>query len=33
MAPEVYALLVVDRGWKPDRYQQWLAATLAEQLL
>jgi AcrR family transcriptional regulator len=33
MSPEVYRLLVVDRGWSPDRYQEWLAATLAQQLL
>jgi AcrR family transcriptional regulator len=33
MSPEIYRLLVVDRGWKPERYEQWLASTLAEQLL
>jgi AcrR family transcriptional regulator len=33
MSPEVYRLLVADRGWKPERYQQWLAATLTEQLI
>jgi AcrR family transcriptional regulator len=32
MAPEVYRLLVHDRGWTPDRYRQWLAMTLAQQL-
>jgi AcrR family transcriptional regulator len=32
-SPEVYQLLVPGRGWTPDRYQQWLAATLASQLL
>ena len=32
MAPEVYGLLVSDRGWTPKRYQQWLATTLVEQL-
>ena len=32
MSPEVYRLLVGDRGWKPERYQQWLATTLAQQL-
>jgi AcrR family transcriptional regulator len=32
MSPEVYALLVGDRGWKPARYQEWLATTLAQQL-
>ena len=33
MSPEVYGLLVGDRGWTPERYQQWLSATLAEQLI
>jgi AcrR family transcriptional regulator len=33
MSPELYRLLVVDRGWKPQRYEQWLAKTLADQLL
>ena len=33
MSPEVYRLLVVDRGWSPARYQGWLASTLAQQLL
>jgi hypothetical protein len=33
MSPEVYRLLVVDRGWSPDRYAEWLVATLADQLL
>jgi AcrR family transcriptional regulator len=32
MSPEVYRLLVGDRGWKPDRYQQWLVQTLTQQL-
>ncbi|MET1001469.1 MAG: TetR/AcrR family transcriptional regulator [Acidimicrobiia bacterium] len=32
MSPEVYRLLVGDRGWTPERYQQWLATTLAQQL-
>jgi AcrR family transcriptional regulator len=32
-SPEVYRLLVIDRGWPPARFQQWLAATLADQLL
>ena len=31
--PEVYRDLVRDRGWTPDRYQQWVGCTLAEQLL
>jgi len=32
MSPEVYRLLVIDRGWPPGRYQDWLAATLRQQL-
>jgi AcrR family transcriptional regulator len=32
MSPEVYRLLVGDRGWTPERYKQWLATTLAQQL-
>ena len=33
MSPEVYRLLVGDRGWDPERYQQWLTDTLIHQLL
>jgi len=33
MSPEVYGLLVGDRGWTPERYQQWLSASLAQQLI
>ena len=33
MSPEVYRLLVIDRGWKTDRYARWLAETLEDQLL
>ena len=33
MSPEVYRLLVVDRGWPAERYQTWLASTIAQQLL
>jgi AcrR family transcriptional regulator len=33
MSPELYRLLVVDRGWAPKRYTEWLSATLADQLL
>jgi AcrR family transcriptional regulator len=32
-SPELYGLLVVDRSWSPDRYQRWLAESLADQLL
>jgi len=31
--PNLFHLLVVERGWKPDRYQRWLATTLRQQLL
>jgi hypothetical protein len=33
MSPEVYRLLVHDRGWPPERYEQWLGQTLIDQLL
>jgi AcrR family transcriptional regulator len=32
MAPEVYRLLVHDRDWTPDHYQQWATRTLIQQL-
>ena len=32
MSPEVYRLLVVDRGWTAERYQQWAAGLLVQQL-
>lgn len=32
-SPEVYGLLVFDRGWSPDRYEKWLTAMLRDQLL
>jgi len=32
MSPELYQLLVIDRGWSPQRYEQWLARTLSDQL-
>ena len=32
LSPEVYRLLVTDRGWTPDRYEDWLATTLLQQL-
>jgi AcrR family transcriptional regulator len=32
-SPEVYGLLVIDRGWSGDRYEKWLKATLIDQLL
>jgi AcrR family transcriptional regulator len=33
MSPEVYGLLVEDRGWRPERYREWLVTTLTQQLL
>ena len=33
MSPEMYRLLVSDRGWEPERYEQWLTNILVDQLL
>lgn len=33
MSPEMYQLLVLDRGWKPERYVEWLTTVLVQQLL
>ena len=33
VSPEVYGLLVVDKGWQPERYEQWLTRILVDQLL
>jgi AcrR family transcriptional regulator len=32
LSPELYRLLVVDRGWSPERYERWLGSLLADQL-
>ena len=32
-SPEVYGLLVVDRGWSGERYENWLRSILSDQLL
>jgi len=32
-SPEVYGLLVTDRGWSGERYETWLRSILAGQLL
>ncbi|PZS16566.1 MAG: TetR/AcrR family transcriptional regulator [Pseudonocardiales bacterium] len=32
-SPEVYRLLVTDRNWSGQRYEQWLSAILIDQLL
>jgi len=31
--PSIYQLLVGERGWSPDRYEQWLDDLLSSQLL
>lgn len=33
MSPEVYRLLVIDRHWTLEHYQQWLTTTLTQQLV
>jgi AcrR family transcriptional regulator len=32
-SPEVYSLLVVERGWSGERYEKWLRSILIDQLL
>lgn len=32
-SPEVYGLLVFDRGWSGERYERWLSSILIDQLL
>jgi AcrR family transcriptional regulator len=32
VSPELYRLLVIDRGWSHDRYEKWLVSTLTAQL-
>jgi AcrR family transcriptional regulator len=33
LSPELYRLLVIDRGWTTERYETWLTKMLVEQLL
>ncbi|QDY81474.1 TetR/AcrR family transcriptional regulator [Streptomyces qinzhouensis] len=33
LGPETYELLVVRRGWSPDRWERWAADALVRQLL
>jgi AcrR family transcriptional regulator len=33
LSPELFRLLVIDRGWTTERYQPWLTNTLTDQLL
>lgn len=32
-SPEIYGLLVLDRGWSGERYEDWVRETLTDQLL
>lgn len=32
-SPELYGLLVLDRGWSGERYERWLGSILIDQLL
>jgi AcrR family transcriptional regulator len=33
MSPELYRLLVLDRGWQLERYERWLTEAVIDQLL
>lgn len=33
LSPDLYRLLVADRGWPTQRYERWLASVLVDQLL
>jgi AcrR family transcriptional regulator len=33
LSPEIYRLLVLDRGWSPEKYERWLTEVLIDQLL
>ncbi|MGP4093572.1 TetR/AcrR family transcriptional regulator [Nonomuraea sp. KM90] len=33
LSPELFLLLVAERGWSPERYEEWVYRTLAVQLL
>ncbi|MER7012477.1 helix-turn-helix domain-containing protein [Saccharopolyspora sp. NPDC000359] len=33
LSPELYLLLVRDRGWAPERWERWVCGTLRPQLL
>ena len=32
-SPDIYLLLVRDRGWSPDNYEHWLAKRLQQSLI
>jgi AcrR family transcriptional regulator len=33
ISPELYLLLVLERGWPPDEYERWLATAITDVLL
>ncbi|HEY8701046.1 MAG TPA: hypothetical protein VIM08_08805 [Arthrobacter sp.] len=33
LGPDYYAQLVFERGWTPDRYEEWVAQALIELFL
>ena len=33
MSPDTYRILTLERGWKPERFEQWLASSLCGMLL
>ena len=33
LSPDLYWLIVMNRGWTPDRWRKWIAATLRGALL
>ncbi|NUT37499.1 MAG: TetR/AcrR family transcriptional regulator [Hamadaea sp.] len=33
MSPQIHHMLVTERGWAPDQYEQWLTRTLCATLL
>ena len=33
MSPEIYRMLVIDRGWSSQRYERWLTGILVDHLL
>ena len=33
MSPDTYRLLTIERGWKPEKFEKWLAHTLCSTLL
>jgi hypothetical protein len=33
LSPELFIVFVQDRGWSPDAWEEWVNATLHDQLL